>query len=96
MSSAGNCSLQHARCTTNDARSPNPAILPFATRRLYEGSGYSVVPAWQDPEWLASAERGRVGPQRRVLMIKQLGAAGGADKVDTVLTGAAAVEAASS
>ncbi|GAB4815240.1 hypothetical protein N2152v2_002286 [Parachlorella kessleri] len=40
--------------------------------RLYQSSGYSVVPEWVDPEWLERAENGKLGPMRRVLMVKPL------------------------
>jgi len=30
------------------------------------------VPEWVDPEWLERAENGKLGPMRRVLMVKPL------------------------
>ncbi len=40
--------------------------------RLYERVGFERVVNWVDPLWLACAEKGMIGPTRRVLYIKQL------------------------
>lgn len=47
-------------------RSNEPAI------RLYESAGYAVDDSWTDPRWLHDAERGQVGRERRLLMLKKV------------------------
>ena len=40
--------------------------------RLYEKCGFARVVKWVDPVWLACAEKGVLGPTRRVLYVKRL------------------------
>lgn len=44
----------------------------YTAIRLYERVGFERVAQWVDPLWLACAEKGMIGPTRRVLYIKQL------------------------
>ncbi|DBB17400.1 TPA: hypothetical protein ACH3X3_014432 [Trebouxia sp. C0006] len=44
----------------------------YTAIRLYERVGFERVVNWVDPLWLACAEKGMIGPTRRVLYIKQL------------------------
>lgn len=39
---------------------------------LYEGSGWQLDDSWVDPRWAETAEKGRVGFGRRLLMLKRL------------------------
>ncbi|KAL3133731.1 hypothetical protein ABBQ32_008221 [Trebouxia sp. C0010 RCD-2024] len=43
-----------------------------AAIRLYERRGFVRALKWVDPAWLACAEKGVIGPTRRVLYIKRL------------------------
>ena len=40
--------------------------------RLYEKCGFVRALKWVDPVWLACAEKGVIGPTRRVLYVKHL------------------------
>lgn len=42
-----------------------------ACRRLYEQWGFEATP-WEDPLWMQDAEKGKMGRQRRIMMVKQL------------------------
>ncbi|KAL0039854.1 hypothetical protein WJX77_010005 [Trebouxia sp. C0004] len=44
----------------------------YTAIRLYERVGFERVVKWVDPLWLTCAEKGMIGPTRRVLYIKQL------------------------
>lgn len=39
--------------------------------RLYEQWGFEATP-WEDPLWMQDAEKGKMGRQRRIMMVKQL------------------------
>ena len=39
---------------------------------LYEKLGYRIVQKYVDPKWKRAAERGDIGVERKLLMIKQL------------------------
>eukprot|EP00775_Hariotina_reticulata_P008576 gene8576-8758_t len=43
--------------------------------KLYESWGFSNTP-WEDPLWLADAEKGKLGRQRRIMMAKRLSGPG--------------------
>ena len=40
--------------------------------RLYEKCGFVRAVKWVDPVWLSCAEKGVIGPTRRVLYVKRL------------------------
>jgi GNAT superfamily N-acetyltransferase len=46
-----------------------------SARALYASAGYSPVDAWVDPRWREAAERGRLGPARRLLLARRVTAA---------------------
>lgn len=39
---------------------------------LYERVGFERVAGWVDPHWLDCAEKGMIGPTRRVLYVRQV------------------------
>jgi GNAT superfamily N-acetyltransferase len=55
------------------------ALAVYATnasaRALYASAGYAPVDAWVDPRWREAAERGRLGPARRLLLARRVDAA---------------------
>lgn len=59
--------------------SPSASLLALSVYRqneaavqLYEGSGWQLDASWVDPRWAETAEKGRVGFGRRLLMLKRL------------------------
>ena len=43
-----------------------------AAIQLYTSAGYKIDESWVDPRWLHAAENGKIGPERRFLMIKKV------------------------
>lgn len=43
-----------------------------AARALYASAGYAPIDAWVDPRWREAAERGRLGPARRLLLVRRV------------------------
>ncbi|KAA6418549.1 MAG: hypothetical protein FRX49_11494 [Trebouxia sp. A1-2] len=72
----GTALLEAAQCwaAARDVRSVALFVYRdnYTAIRLYERVGFERVVNWVDPLWLACAEKGMIGPTRRVLYIKQL------------------------